>query len=127
MGLFDYFRSSYDLGEAFTNVRCQSKDFESVFNDYWLDPKGYLWRVDYSGTQDFEVLSEDHPDYDAQHHWLNSFMVPNGKHGRVVPHYVTAYVEVYPEVWEGRWEDCPRMRLHFRGGKLMEYEDITGR
>jgi len=28
MGMFDYFRSSYDLGEQFTNVVCQTKDIE---------------------------------------------------------------------------------------------------
>jgi len=28
MGMFDYFRSSYDIGEQFTNVVCQTKDIE---------------------------------------------------------------------------------------------------
>ena len=29
MGMFDYFRSAYDLGEQFTNVVCQTKDIET--------------------------------------------------------------------------------------------------
>ena len=28
MGMFDYFRSSYDLGEQFVDVECQTKDIE---------------------------------------------------------------------------------------------------
>ena len=38
MGMFDYVRSSYDLGEHFTNTRCQTKDIE---DDHRLSEGGY--------------------------------------------------------------------------------------
>ena len=46
MGMFDYFRSSYDLGPHCTEVECQTKDMEDglggTMSQYWLDPAGYL-------------------------------------------------------------------------------------
>ena len=61
MGMFDYFHSSYDLGETFTNVICQTKDIEEGYGgtmtDYWLDPAGRLWRPDYRDTHTFEEIN----------------------------------------------------------------------
>ena len=131
MGMFDYFRSSYDLGEQFTNVVCQTKDIEDgiggTMTDYWLDPAGQLWHPNYSETNTFEIIPEDDPRYDPDRKFLNYEWVPTGKHGKYQPHYITKYVEVYPANWEGKWEDWPRLRIHFKHGKLQDYEDITGR
>ena len=67
MGMFDYFRSSYDLGEQFTNVVCQTKDIEEgiggTMTDYWLDPAGQLWYPSYRETHTFETIEEDDPRY----------------------------------------------------------------
>ena len=129
--MFDYFRSSYDLGEQFTNVVCQTKDIEDglggTMTDYWLDPAGHLWYPDYRGTNTYETIDEDDPRYDPKRGFLNFEWVPTGEHGRYVPHLITKYVEVYPENWKGRWEDWPRLKLHFRYGILQDYTDITGR
>jgi hypothetical protein len=131
MGMFDYFRSSYDLGEKFTNVVCQTKDIEDAIGgtmtDYWLDPNGILWCPNYTGTNTFEIIGEDDPRYEPDKKFLNFEWIPTGNHGKYQPCYITKYVEVYPEGWEGAWEDWPRLRLHFRCGKLMDYEDVTGR
>lgn len=132
MGLFDYFRSSYPLGEAFTEVECQTKDMETshwlggTMTHYWLDPGGYLYRINDAGTADFEIIEESDPRYDPDRKFLNYEWVPNGNHGKVEPHYITHYVEVYPATWEGKWEDWPRCRLHFRAGKLIDFEEVTG-
>ena len=42
MGMMDYFRSSYDLGEQFTNIPCQTKDIETFSWDSskLLDDRG---------------------------------------------------------------------------------------
>lgn len=131
MGMFDYFRSSYDLGEQFTNVVCQTKDIEDgiggTMTDYWLDPAGHLWQPTYVGTHDFCEITEDDPRYNSKVNLFNFEWIPTGVHGKYQPCYITKYVEVYPANWEGEWEDWPRMKLHFRCGKLQDYEDITGR
>ena len=131
MGMFDYFRSSYDLGEQFTNVVCQTKDIEDciggTMTDYWLDPSGQLWYPNYSETNTFEIISEDDPRYDPVRRFFNFEWVPTGKHGKYQPHYITKYIEVYPADWKGKWEDWPRLKLHFKHGKIQDYEDVTGR
>jgi len=131
MGMFDYFHSSYDLGEQFTNVTCQTKDIEEgiggTMTDYWLDPAGQLWYPSYVGTHTFEEISKDDERYDVKRKFLNFEWIPTGEHGRFKPHEITKYVEIYPAEWKGKWEDWPRLRLHFRYGKLQDYADVTGR
>jgi hypothetical protein len=131
MGMFDYFRSSYDLGEQFTNVVCQTKDIEDgiggTMTDYWLDPNGVLWYPNYTGTNTFEIIEEDDPRYDPNKKFLNFEWVPTGQHGKYQPCMITKYVEVYPANWKGKWEDWPRCRIHFKYGRLVDHEDVTGR
>ena len=131
MGMMDYVRSSYDLGEQFTNTRLQTKDIEDgiggTMSQYWISPDGVLYYIDYSHTADFVIIEEGDEDYEETHKWRNFKWVPNGNHGKISPCMITKYVEVYPEDWKGKWEDWPRLKLHFRYGKLMDYEDITGR
>lgn len=130
MGMFDYFRSSYNLGEQFTNVVCQTKDMEDciggTMTSYWLDPNRVLWKPDYIGTNDFCAIEEDDPRYEPEKRFLNFEWVPTGKHGKFVHHCITKYVEIYPQEWDGKWEEWPRLKLHFRQGVLQDYEDITG-
>lgn len=129
--MFDYFRSSYDLGEQFTNVVCQTKDIEEgiggTMTDYWLDPSGQLWYPSYVGTHDFVEIAKDDERYDDSARFLNFEWIPTGKHGRFKPHEITKYIEIYPAEWSGKWEDWPRCRLHFRYGILKDYEEVTGR
>jgi hypothetical protein len=131
MGMFDYFKSSYNLGKQFTNVVCQTKDMEDgiggTMTDYWLDPVGVLWRPDYKGVNVFEVIPEDDPRYNDKMKFLNYEWVPTGHHGKFVQYDITKYVEVYPADWNGKWEDWPRLRLHFKRGVIQDYTDITGR
>ena len=130
MGMMDYFRSSYNLGEHFTNTICQTKDMEDciggTMTDYWLDPAGVLWRPDYVGTNTFEEIPEDDPRYDVKRKFLNFEWIPTGQHGKFVQHSITKYVEIYPAEWEGKWENWPRLKIHFRRGIIQDYEDITG-
>lgn len=129
MGMFDYFRSSYDLGPQLTNVECQTKDIEDGYSgtmsQYWLSPDGYLYVVDYSNTQDLKMYEPGDPEYNAERSWLNFAWIPNGNHGKIRVHALTKYVEVYTSAWGGAWEDWPRAKLHFKYGKLQDYELIT--
>ena len=125
MGMFDYFRSSYDLGDGFTDVQCQTKDMEAgiggTMSQYWLSPAGHLYLMSYRGTHNFETIEEGDPEYNESMKFLNYRWVPTGLHGRVEPYHITAYIEVYPEQWDGEWEEWPRLKLHFKSGKLVEY------
>jgi len=131
MGMFDYVRSSYNLGEQFTNVVCHTKDIEEgiggTMTDYWIDPAGQLWCSSYIGTHTFEEITKDDERYSEKHLFLNYEWISTGEHGRFKPHEITKYIEIYPDKWDGEWEDWPRLRLHFRYGKLQDYTDITGR
>lgn len=131
MGMFDYLRSSYDLGETFTNVVCQTKDIEEgiggTMTDYWLDPAGRLWCPQYHGTHTFEEIPEDDERYSEKLRFLNFEWIPTGKHGVYKPHEITKYIEIHLANWKGDWESWPRLRLHFRYGILQEHTDITGR
>lgn len=127
--MFDYLRSSYDLGESFTNVECQTKDIEygigGTMTLYWLDPAGRLWKPDYIGTHTFEEIPETDERYNEKSKFLNFEWVPTGKRGRYVPHKITKYVEIYPARWDGDWADWPRLKLHFVDGVLKDFKDIT--
>ena len=129
MGMFDYFRPSYDLGEQFTNVVCQTKDIEDciggTMTDHWLDPSGQLWVPDYRGTNTFETIKEGDSRYDPKKPFLNFEWIPTGNKGKFSPMYITKYIEVYPESWKGEWEQWPRLRLHFRNGQLQDFTDVT--
>ena len=131
MGMFDYFRSSYDLGEEFTDVECQTKDIEDgiggTMSHYWLDPAGYLYIIDYSHTADFVELYPGDEGYNEDKKFLNFHWQPNGTKGKVSPYLLTKYIEVYPSGWKGEWEDWPRLRIHFKYGRLMDCDIITGR
>ncbi len=130
MGMFDYLKSSYNLGEQFTKVELQTKDIEDgiggTMSHYWLDPHGYLYYIDYSHTADFVKLKEGDEGYNKIE-FLNFIWKPNGNHGKVSPWLITKYVEVYPSTWGGEWKDWPRCRIHFKYGRIVDYEDVTGR
>ena len=131
MGMFDYFKSSYPLPEAFM-AECQTKDIEDFgiggsLSHFWLDPAGYLWVGHYDGTHNLEFIAKGDPRFSEKHQFLNHEWVRTGKHGEWRVHTLTKDIEIYPSQWDGKWEDWPRLRLHFRSGKLREWEEITGR
>jgi hypothetical protein len=130
MGMFDYFRSSYDLGEQFTNVECQTKDIEEfgiggTMTNYWLDPAGKLWCPYYRDTHTFEEITKDDERYSERHAFLNFEWIRTGAHGKYKPHPITKYIHVYPAKWVGEWEDWPTLRLHFKYGIIQEFEEVT--
>ena len=129
MGMFDTIRSSFDLGPDFTNVELQTKDIEDgiggTMSEYWLDPHGYLYYIDYSHTADFVELNKSDDDYDETYGWRNFRWVPNGNKGKITPCMITKYITVYPAKWEGAYEDWPTCKIHFKYGRLMDYEYLT--
>jgi len=123
--MFDYLRSSYDLGEQFTNVVCQTKDIEDgiggTMTDYWVDPSGQLWKPSYIGTHTFEEIKEDDERY-SKHGFLNFEWIPTGVHGKYQPYDITKYIEVYPANWKGKWDPWPLCRIHFVDGILQDFK-----
>jgi|TARA_B100000085_G_C18540889_1_gene511872 hypothetical protein len=109
MGMFDTIRSSYDLGPGFWNKELQTKDLDNIMANYWIDPAGHLFEVDYSGTRDFDIQTT--PEY----RWN---VVPNGNHGKVKPIFYSGEIEVYPSQWTAYYSAFPRMKIKFIDGVL---------
>lgn len=127
MGLFDTVRSSYDLGEHFTDVELQTKGLDCTMSNYWISPDGCLYEMVYDDTHTFEIIEEGDERYDPNRLFLNYQWIPTGNRGKVRPHMITDYVEVYPAQWDGEWTDWPTCRLHLKCGKVVEYETLTRR
>lgn len=120
MGMFDYFRSSYDLGKPFTETVCQSKTlnpyYDGFMDFYWLDPSGRLWVRDDKDTHD--MIESDKA-------LLGFEWVPNGTHGKLKTCQLSKTVIVYPENYKGQWEHWPECSLTFLNGKLQHHEART--
>ena len=130
MGLFDYLKSSYDIGPQFTNVELHTKDIEEygiggTMTHFWIDPSGYLYCGDYKGTSTFEEIPEDDERYSNKLLFLNFEWVSTGQRGKYRVHPITKYVEVYTPEWKGDYDAWPRCRLHFVEGKLQDFMQIT--
>ena len=127
MGMFDYVRSSYPLPEAFMTP-CQTTDIEDGYggsmSDFWIDPAGYLWVGYYSGCSELELYEEGHPRYNAKCSWMNYDWVPTGKHGKFRVHPITKYIVISPNEWKGDLGQRPQLQLHFKGGKLQDFEQV---
>jgi len=128
VGMFDWVRSSYPLGENFSG-NCQTKDIEEgiggTMSQYWINPDGQLCLIDYSHTADFVELKEGDEEYDDKRGWLNFQWVPNGTHGKVRAWNITKYVVIYPQNWKGDWKDWPECRIHFKNGIIQDYKLLT--
>jgi hypothetical protein len=122
MGMYDTIRSSYDLGEEFTDVELQTKDIDCSMSHYWISPDGVLYLIDYYNTADFIQITEDDPEYNEKMPILNFKWVPNGNHGKVRPEMITKYVTAYTSRNTEKWTE---VKLHFRYGKLQDFEYIT--
>lgn len=128
--MFDYFRSSYDIGKEFTDVELQTKDIEDYISGtmtfYWIDPVGRLWKPNYIGTNTFEEIKETDERYNDKIKFLNFEWIPTGTHGKYSPVKITKYIKAYPSCWKGEWKDWPTVRLHFVDGMLKGFVDVTG-
>ena len=128
MGMFDYFMSSFQLGEQFTNKLCQTRDFEEdiggTMDFYWLDPAGQLWYIDVSSTQRVEVLEPGHPNYSPSAPWANFEWHPTGINGKVKPLRITKPISIVPSSADWSAHNIYKLRLHFVEGVLTYPEDL---
>jgi hypothetical protein len=113
MGMFDTVRSSYDLGPGFQKD-LQTKDLDCCMNEYWIDPSGRLFEIDFSGTHDFLEIVEDHRG------WPKFQTIPNGNHGKVKPVYLFKVIEVYPSEWDCKYSPYIRKHIFFKDGIIEE-------
>lgn len=120
MGMYDTIKSSYDLGPGF-NKELQTKDLNGFCEQYWIDPVGRLYHVDYSGTQDWVSVPEE-----KRKNAFDRFKtVPNGKRGRVTHLAITDTIEVYPSKWDAYYVPFPRKQLTFIEGALVVESDLN--
>jgi hypothetical protein len=126
MGMFDTIKSSYDLGPGYQK-ELQTKDLDSLMNQYWIDPLGRLFLIDDSHTADFVELKEGDDGYNPDRLFLNFIWVTNGIHGKVRPVYHYGVVEVYPSVWDCKYSPYPSCKIFFRYGIIEEVVHNTER
>jgi hypothetical protein len=133
MGLFDWVRCSAPLDDRVGPQDIfQCKDLDCCMETYWVDPAGHLWQLDESGT--YDIVEEDPEDVlkaRENREWLPPFHpVPNGNHGKVVPHRLTRTICIYPSDWRSKlkdklhYSDWPEYELTFRDGKLILVQTI---
>ena len=116
--MYDTIRSSYDLGPGF-NKELQTKDLSCLCECFWIDPEGKLFRVDYTGTLDWEKTPPK-----ERTGFLDVYRsVPNGQKGRVTPCIITATIEVYPSKWTAYYAPFPRKLITFKNGILSVESD----
>jgi hypothetical protein len=108
MGLFDTVRSSYDLGPGLWNKDLQTKDLVCLMCEYWIDPAGRLFEIDYSGTQDYTA--------DFTHYYAN------GNHGRVSPVEITKTIECYPAKWDCYYAPFPSIKITLCDGIIVSVD-----
>ena len=124
MGMFDYFRSSMNIGEL-TDIECQTKDIEEyaggTLSFYWVDPIGALWFIDYAGTADFIAVEDE-----SLPIWLQYKNVPNGNRGRVTRSNLTKKLVIYTSQTSPdghlEWTECV---VTFVDGLLKEFTYIN--
>lgn len=119
--MFDTIRSSYDLGPAFSfNRELQTKGLDCLCEEYWIDPAGRLYKIDYAGTQDWEQTPKE-----ERKNSLDRYrVVPNGRKGRITPCIITKTIEVYPTKWTAHYAPYPRKSLIFINGQLSDYTEV---
>ena len=75
--------------------------------EYWIDPNGRIWSIDYSGTHDFEDLGR--------------FKIcKNGNKGRISPFTITKQIEVYPAVWKTHYAPTPVANVNIVEGVVQK-------
>lgn len=118
MGMFDsIYCYRKELGSEFYGKQLQTKSLDCCMLEYFLDPEGNLWDIDYSYTHDFI----DVPKEEREVPWHLYTPVKNGNHGKVRPAYsVNAMVEAYPATWDGDWGNWPTVYLYFKYGKIID-------
>lgn len=119
MGMYSTIRSSYDLGPGFTKD-LQTKDLDSLCGEYWIDPAGYLYWIDWSGTQNWEKVQVL-----KRKNVFNLYeSVPNGNKGRVTPCFLTQTIQVYPSKWTAYYAPFPRCFINFIDGKVSDSKGV---
>ena len=107
MGIYDTIFSTFDLGPGFWNRELRTEDLYRSLAEYWIDPNGRIWSIDYSGTHDFEDLGR--------------FKIcKNGNNGRITPFTITKQIEVYPAVWKTHYAPTPVANVNIVEGVVQK-------
>ena len=103
MGIYDIVFSQFDLGTGFWNRELRTQDLDGYLSQYYIDPKGHIWSIDYSGTYELE---------DAE----CIKVAKSQNHGRVSPFCITKQLELYPAKWGVHYAPTPRCMVTFEEG-----------
>jgi|TARA_B100000085_G_scaffold227642_1_gene213500 hypothetical protein len=106
LGIYDIIYSQYDLGPGMWNRELRTQDLQGYMDNFWIDPSGQFWSIDYSGTYDFEDQG-------------CIKIVRSMNNGRVTPYFLTKQIELYPAKWGVHYAPTPRCMVTFNEGKVV--------
>ena len=113
--MFDEVKCSAPIGEL-TNVLTQTKDISDDYWEggtmsfYWIDPSGYMWATDYSGSYDFQLIDGRYTP------------IKNKNKGRLYQLDITKNIEIYNcNVQSDGYVDTTLCELRLYEGKLINY------
>lgn len=113
--MFDIVYSSYDFGENLYAKEYQTKDIEDFYsgnlNEFWLDPSGVLWFINYSGT--YTIKTGD---------GYRIHREKTGRNGKITPYKLTKHVTIYPSKWKENYSEWPHIIINFNEGQLIDYK-----
>ena len=114
--MFDEVKCSAHIGEL-TNVITQTKDISDDYWEggtmsfYWIDPAGYIWATDYTGSYDFQLINGRYTP------------VKNKNKGRLYIPNITKNIEIYDcKVHADGYVDTVICELRMNQGKLINYK-----
>ena len=116
MGMFDEVKCSAPIGEL-TNILTQTKDISDDYWDggtmsfYWIDPSGYMWATDYSGSYDLKLVDGRYTP------------VKNKNRGRTYKLSITKNIEIYDyKIQSDGYVDGVVCELRLNQGRLVNYK-----
>jgi len=104
-GMYSRIYTSYDLGPGFWNRECHFQD--SSCGEYWLDPSGKLWTIDYTGCAVFGD---------------NGNIQKSGCNGKIYVSGLTREIIIMPAEWTVKYAPYPQKKVLFINGILEGYK-----
>ena len=87
MGMFDTVYSDYKIFGKPLDTRMQTKSFENFLTQYYIDPVGQIFKVDYNST--FSIKVSEEPPFVTT--------IPTEQSGKVSPSDYTGKLRVWPD------------------------------
>lgn len=95
-------------------MELQTKDLGGLYSHFWIDPKGRLFEIDWSGTQDWVKV----PVSKRFEHLNLTQTVPNGRRGKIFPCIINGPIKIYPSKRISNYAFPPEKVINFKDGVI---------